>query len=161
MKQTFELATLTLGGGALGISPLPGANGDLTGDLERVCAFGPALVISMTETAEMDALGAGALPEALRRAGIGWAHFPVSDYAIPTPLSDTHWPAIAARAHGVLARGGRVLVHCRGGLGRSGMVALRLMVETGESPQAALHRLRAIRPGAVETAEQLMWAQRD
>jgi hypothetical protein len=39
------------------------------------------------------------------------------------------------------------------------MIALRLMVERGEPAEAALARLRAARPGAVETAEQLAWAQ--
>ena len=46
---------------------------------------------------------------------------------------------------------GRVLIHCMGGCGRSGMAALRLMIEAGEAPGAALERLRAVRPCAVET----------
>jgi protein-tyrosine phosphatase len=45
-----------------------------------------------------------------------------------------------------------------GGCGRSGTAALRLMVEAGENPKAALQRLRAVRPCAVETPEQFQWA---
>ncbi len=55
-------------------------------------------------------------------------------------------------------QGGRVLVHCMGGCGRSGMALLRLMVESGEPADRALARLRAVRPCAVETPEQLAWA---
>ena len=35
---------------------------------------------------------------------------------------------------------------------------LRLMVEAGEEPQAALTRLRGLRPCAVETDAQYEWA---
>ncbi len=38
------------------------------------------------------------------------------------------------------------------------MALLRLMVEAGEDPGAALSRLRAVRPCAVETAAQFDWA---
>jgi len=58
-----------------------------------------------------------------------------------------------------LQGGGRVLIHCRGGCGRSGMAALRLMIESGEEAGAALSRLRALRPCAVETEAQMAWAQ--
>jgi protein-tyrosine phosphatase len=57
-----------------------------------------------------------------------------------------------------LRSGGRVLVHCFGGCGRSGMAALRLMVAAGEGPESALHRLRASRACAVETEAQRLWA---
>ncbi len=59
-----------------------------------------------------------------------------------------------------LAAGGRIALHCMGGCGRSGMLALRLMVRAGEAPEAALARLRAARPCAIETAAQLAWAVR-
>jgi protein-tyrosine phosphatase len=70
------------------------------------------------------------------------------------------WARASAAARAALAGGGRVLVHCRGGCGRSGMAVLRLMIETGEAPEAALARLRARRACAVETAAQLAWALR-
>ena len=41
-----------------------------------------------------------------------------------------------------------------GGLGRSGMIAARLLVELGEEPRAAIQRVRQVRPGAIETAAQ-------
>ena len=68
------------------------------------------------------------------------------------------WPEVSALAAGILSSGGGVLAHCYGGCGRSGMAVLRLMVEAGEDAQAALIRLRAVRPCAVETEAQLAWA---
>ncbi len=65
---------------------------------------------------------------------------------------------ISTAAHADLARGGRVLAHCYGGCGRSGMVLMRLMVEAGEDADPALERLRDARPCAVEAKEQRAWA---
>ena len=53
-----------------------------------------------------------------------------------------------------LRQGGAVVVHCRGGLGRAGMVAAMLLVMTGEDPRRAIERVRAVRPGAIETPAQ-------
>ena len=50
--------------------------------------------------------------------------------------------------------GQSLVVHCRGGLGRTGLISARLLIELGESPARALARVRAARPGAVETREQ-------
>jgi ADP-ribosyl-[dinitrogen reductase] hydrolase len=53
-----------------------------------------------------------------------------------------------------LLGGESIVVHCRGGPGRTGVIAARLLIELGESPQRALSRVRAARPGAVENREQ-------
>ena len=55
----------------------------------------------------------------------------------------------------MLLRSGRdVLVHCRGGLGRAGTIAARLLIELGMEPATAIRQVRAVRPGAIETLEQ-------
>lgn len=152
MSDGFLIAPLPLRAGTLALCPLPRDQADRA----QLAAFAPDLVVTMTQADEMAALGAGDLPGWLAARGIGWAHFPVADFSTPPEGAD--WPALSAQVRTVLARGRRVLVHCRGGLGRSGMVALRLMVETGEAPDIALARLRAARPGAVETEAQARWA---
>jgi ADP-ribosyl-[dinitrogen reductase] hydrolase len=50
--------------------------------------------------------------------------------------------------------GENVVLHCLGGLGRSGMIAARVLVERGLAPAAAITAVRAARPGAIETAQQ-------
>ncbi|MBC7131794.1 MAG: protein phosphatase [Roseovarius sp.] len=149
---------LHVGGGVLALGPLPGAGGDLAADLAHLVGWKPALVISMTTGAEMAAAGAGGLAAALKGAGARWIGFAVADFGVPGPEQGEDWARASAAALAALAGGGRVLVHCRGGCGRSGMAVLRLMIEAGEAPGAALGRLRAIRPCAVETRAQMTWA---
>jgi len=156
----FVIHDLTLGGGTLALSPIPGRTRHYATDRDRLLAWRPALVVTMTELSELARKGAGGLPEDLAAAGIGWRHLPVRDFGTPDAATEAAWAPIAAEVMAVLAQGGRVLIHCHGGCGRSGMAVLRLMIRAGEAPEAALARLRATRPCAVETPDQLAWALR-
>ncbi len=156
--MALTIAELALGGGVLALSPMPGRGGAYQADLRDLLAFGPALVLTMTTGEELRAKEAESLPDDLARHGIAWQHLPIADFGAPDPVTAGLWPEASAKARKVLAQGGKVLVHCMGGCGRSGMAALRLMVEAGEMPSVALTRLRAVRPCAVETPEQYGWA---
>jgi protein-tyrosine phosphatase len=155
--ELFRVAELAAGGGWLGISPMPGRAGDFAGDLRVVLGWGPALVVTMATAGEL-AMGAASLPADLAATGVAWRHLPVADFAAESVELRRNWAGVSAEARAVLAGGGRVLFHCMGGCGRSGMAVLRLMVELGEEPAAALVRLRVARPCAIETGEQYRWA---
>lgn len=150
---------LGVGDGILALSALPGSGGDYAGDLDHIRDWKPALVISMTTAEEMAAAGAVDLGADLQAMGCRWVHLPVADFGAPPEAIIARWPPVSGSARQALNGGGRVLVHCRGGCGRSGMVALRLMIESGEPPEAALARLRGLRACAVETEGQMSWAR--
>jgi protein-tyrosine phosphatase len=139
---------------------LPGGGGGAAykDDLAHMKDWQPALVLSMTAKAEMLAGGAGSLGADLQDLGTRWIHLPVPDFGVPDAATAADWSRASKAALAALRGRGRVLIHCRGGCGRSGMAALRLMVEAGEAPDAALARLRAVRPCAVETSAQMRWA---
>jgi len=156
----FIIYALRVGGGTLALSPLPGASGDYPGDLAHICDWKPALVISLTTEAEMVAVGAGGLAADVQESGTRWISYPIPDFGTPSYDQIEAWNKASEAVRGALSGGGRGLVHCRGGCGRSGMVALRLMIESGEGADKALERLRNIRPCAIETDAQLNWARR-
>lgn len=152
----FVIHSLKVSGGDLAISPMPGRTRHYSTDWERLVEWRPDLVLTMTTQAELDRKGAGSLGVDLNNLNIGWLHLPVVDFGVPEGLD---WPRVRDEVLPVLSKGGRVLVHCFGGCGRSGMMALRLMIAAGEGPDAALARLRAVRPCAVETDAQMAWAR--
>jgi Cyclin-dependent kinase inhibitor 3 (CDKN3) len=159
MIEPFAIATLPLPeGGRIGLCRLPGRSSDLSGNVSVIRDWKPAIVVSMTEATEMAESGAGNLPALLASSGIAWRHFPVADFGVPEMEMLPQWTALSAELHARLDAGEGVLLHCMGGLGRSGMIALRLAVERGEGAEAALARLRMVRPGAVETEAQGVWA---
>lgn len=154
----FIIHALPVGGGILALAPLPGRGGGYGDDLAHLHDWQPALVISLTTLAEMEIHGAEALGADIQGIGARWAHLPVRDYGVPDPATAELWPETSIIARAALTGGGRVLAHCMGGCGRSGMAVLRLMIEDGEAPRKALARLRALHPCAVETEAQMDWA---
>lgn len=151
----MQIATLPVGRGLLGLCPLPGRDGDFAADLAVLTAFGPDAVLSLVQIHEYARHGAPGLMAELARRKIAQIAFPIRDFGTP---ASALWPPVSQRLHDLLNAGNRIVIHCLGGCGRSGMIALRLMIESGEDPQAAVIRLRAARPCAVETTAQMRWA---
>ena len=149
---------LQVGGGTLALTSMPGRGGDYAEDLDTISDWKPGLVISMTTDVEMLQDGAQSFGSDIQGRASRWVHLPVEDFGAPSQAIQNRWENVSTTARHALSGGGRVLVHCRGGCGRSGMVVLRLMVECGEEADTALTRLRALRPCAVETEDQKTWA---
>jgi len=59
----------------------------------------------------------------------------------------------------VIEKGGSVLVHCRGGIGRSGLAAASFLVHSGWDPASALMRIKSLKPSALECSGQLRMFQ--
>lgn len=156
--RTLTVHALNVGSGILALCPLPGAGGDYAGDMDHLHDWQPGLVISMTTEVEHVAAGAVGLGQKFQSMGCRWVHLPTPDFGTLAPDMLESWSEVSSMARQTLAGGGRVLVHCKGGCGRSGMVVLRLMIEAGEMPARALKRLRSVRPCAVETDAQMAWA---
>ncbi|GAA6181458.1 cyclin-dependent kinase inhibitor 3 family protein [Shimia sp. NS0008-38b] len=154
----LELFEMRFGRGRLALSAMPGLHNSLAHDLAAIVTWRADLVISLVEQVELASAAAADLPELLHEAGVAWQHFPIRDYDIPDAAGTVSWQGLCQRALDILGGGGRVLVHCRGGCGRSGMVALKLMVASGLPSGEALSRLRDVRPCAVETDPQMVWA---
>ena len=153
------------GNGIIGITFCPGKCGpslsdyrwerDLTADLDIVSRWRPGAVITLIERHEFEMLGVPRLGEQIVARGIEWHHLPIVDVRPPDERFETSWRSSGPALHRRLREGGRVLVHCRGGLGRAGTIAARLLVELGVDPDEAVRRVREARPGAIETKEQL------
>jgi len=156
----FIIHALPVLRGILAIAPLPGSGGDYAADLAHLKDWQPAMVVTMTTPAEMVAAGADRLGRDVGFMGSRWVHVATPDYGVPDAEAMRNWARAEPIALSALRGGGRVLIHCRGGCGRSGMAALRLMIAAGDAPEAALERLRALRPCAVETSAQMRWARK-
>jgi protein-tyrosine phosphatase len=92
----------------------------------------------------------------VRTQGMEFTSFPIPDRQVPRP--EAGLAEVLERVSGVLSAGKNVLVHCRQGIGRSGLVAACLLVKKGISPGAAIASISAARGMSVpETAEQRDW----
>lgn len=156
--EAVVLHVLPVGGGILALSPLPGAGGAYRGDLEHLSSWRPAMVISLVSHVELLDAGAKTLGQDVQDKGTRWVHLPMRQGQVPNATIEESWPNVSAQARKALLGGGRVMVHSRAGRGRSGMLALRLMIEAGEAPDEAQARLEAVQRGRFLKHDQLSWA---
>jgi ADP-ribosyl-[dinitrogen reductase] hydrolase len=169
-SSPLRIAELPAAAGLIGITLCPGKKGasqfgghwnrDLALDMSAIRAWGATAVVTLLEKHEFETLSVEALPEAVAWAGIEWHHLPVTDVHAPDERFEMRWVYAGVRLRERLRAGERVLIHCRGGLGRAGTVAARLLVEFGATPADAIARVRAARPGAIETTAQERWVAR-
>jgi ADP-ribosyl-[dinitrogen reductase] hydrolase len=83
-----------------------------------------------------------------------WFHLPIVDVSTPDRYFEESWDTAGETLRSLLQNGANVLVHCRGGRGRAGTIAARLLIEVGMEPGTAIAKARKVRPGAIETPEQ-------
>lgn len=163
-SHPLYVSDLNVGPGRLGLTLCPGKKGDsvfgapwdrdLDVDLAAIRAWGATAVLTLVEPQELLMLGVERLGEAVRERGMEWHHVPIPDLGVPQDLDRAGWWIVSTRLHTILDQGGRVLVHCRGGLGRAGIMAALLLIERGDTAEDAMRRVRAVRKGAIETRPQ-------
>lgn len=167
ISHPLRIDDLPLGNGRLGITLCPGKKTesvfggawyrDLDLDMNAIKSWGADAVLSLIEEHEFDMLGVPKLGEAVKARSIEWFHFPVRDLDVPTLEAMASWPVLSASLHRIIESGGRIVVHCRGGLGRAGTIAALLLTERGWPAPQAISDIRDVRLGAIETAEQERW----
>jgi hypothetical protein len=133
---------------------------DLAADLDVIAAWGARLVVTLVEPTELAALKVPGLGADIQGRGIEWRHLPIADYSVPSEAFEKQWETHGRDIRALLCSGGDVLVHCKGGLGRAGMMAARLLVELGVAPDQAIREVRRARKGAIETPAQLALVRR-
>jgi protein-tyrosine phosphatase len=113
-------------------------------------------VLSLLTPEEEQALDLAGEADAVKTGGMEFLSLPIPDRQVPT--SETELTAAMEKVNARLAAGRGVLVHCRQGVGRSGLVAACLLVTRGVDPSAAVERVSAAREVAIpETREQRQW----
>jgi Swiss Army Knife protein, DSP-PTPase phosphatase domain len=127
---------------------------DLSADVDVIASWGARLVLTLVEQHELEALQVPHLGSVVRDRGLEWRHLPIPDYSVPTPRFEEEWETHGREIRALLREGGDVVVHCKGGLGRAGMMAARLLVELGMAPEQAIKEVRRARKGAIETSAQ-------
>ena len=115
---------------------------------------GADAVITLVEPKELTLLRVEHLGDEVRSRGMEWFHLPIVDVKTPDAAFERLWAAHGGEIKKLLRQGRNVLVHCRGGLGRAGTIAGRLLIELGMEPATAIAKVRTVRPGVIETSEQ-------
>ena len=131
------------------IMPRPLASA-LMQDIEQYQSAGVDTVVSLLEVEEAVQLGLASEESECLAAGLAFLSFPIADYAVPDRRTFLEFvKELIARLH----EGQGIAVHCRAGIGRSGMVACSVLGASGiAEPIAEVSRARGAQ--VPDTAEQ-------
>ena len=166
ISHPLRIAVVTAGPefGRIGITFCPGKydphgmsgawDRDLARDLDVIRDWGAAAIVTLLEPKELMLLRAEGIGKEVLRRNMLWFHLPIVDVSTPDKRFEQEWDIAGEKLRSMLRSGSDVLVHCRGGLGRAGTIAARLLVELGMEPATAIASVRAVRPGAIETSDQ-------
>lgn len=128
---------------------------DLQADLDVIEAWNASVVLTLLESEEIQTLKVNELGQEVTKRGMLWIHLPIKDFSVPDQQFETRWQEEGKIIRHRLRARENILVHCKGGLGRAGMIASRLLVELGMNPADAIRLVRHRRQGAIETPGQL------
>jgi protein-tyrosine phosphatase len=116
------------------------------------------VIVSLLEDHEAAALGLVNEAQAARASGLCFTSFPIADRGVPGSVSAAN--SLIASLIDALEEGKNVAVHCRQGLGRSGLIAAGILVTSGLTPERAIEVVSSARGQSVpETGEQRSWIQ--
>lgn len=126
---------------------------DLDKDLVRIkTVLGASVLVCLLEPDELELLHISALPETARRLGLEVLQLAIPDVGVPDNIERLR--DLVAGILAAAAAGKSVVIHCRGGLGRSGLVAACCLAALGMPAGDAISAVRVARKGAIETLAQ-------
>lgn len=142
----------TIGNGSLSAMAMPNAK-TLGADLEFISKNGTDKVLSLLEEAESEQLGLQNQESLAAQSGMEFQRFPIPDYGVPDFLD---LQVLITRLTNELNDGKQILVHCRGGVGRTGLICCCVLATTGISVPEAVTLVTERRGEQVpETPEQI------
>lgn len=123
-------------------------------DIGALVDWGAKGVVTLNEEHELSIAGVADLPDRLAREGVWWRHLPMMDMYIPEADFEQEWLREGARIRNLLKHGEGIIIHCYAGLGRTGLLAAKLLVEFGMQPEEAITAVRESNKRRIQTKEQ-------
>jgi len=142
--------------GKLALAARPRGGDWLEDEIENWKRAGISSVLSLLTPQEESDLDLRDEVQVAKKQGLDFISFPIPDLEVPR--SEAKLAEVLAEVDKTLLAGKNVVVHCRQGIGRSGLMAVCLLVRRGMSPGAAVEIVSAARGVSVpETPEQRDW----
>jgi protein-tyrosine phosphatase len=140
----------------LAVAARPRGGDWLEDEMSAWRAAGINTVVSLLTSEEEQDLDLDREGQVARAQGMKFVSFPIPDRQVPS--SETEIAAVLERINAELVAGKNVVVHCRQGIGRTGLVGACLLITKGVSPEKAVKTLSAARGNSIpETEEQRRW----
>lgn len=129
-------------------SAQPGLYADWEEDLDFLQRRDIGFIMSLTESPDIE--------ENAKAAGLGFYHLPIRDMDVPKA-------EIAVigiqKLHEAIESGQKALIHCKGGIGRTGMIGACYLVYQGLDGQEAIESVRRLHHTYIQTKRQEIFVE--
>lgn len=140
----------------IGIMPCPQGGALLSSEIRQLREQGFNSLVCLLTRGELALLDLEKEEEECNENGIRFIYFPIEDFSIPQDMTSA--TKLVDMLSEEMRAGRKVIIHCRGGIGRSSLVAGALLVRQGYSLGNALMELQNCRGCKVpETPGQEAW----
>jgi ADP-ribosylglycohydrolase/protein-tyrosine phosphatase len=123
---------------------------DLKADLLAIKGWGAIAVVTLMSQAELDAVQVGNIGEGCEALGMEWHHLPLKAAGAFDDLFEQQWLYAGLRLRRHLQLNRRIVIHCQSGMGRTAMVAGRLLMEMDWAAESAVNAVLQARPAALD-----------
>ena len=149
MTHPFDLLPLEDNANFI-FTPCPGTKqSDLISSIQTLKQAGATSVITMLSDEELAQLGVSDLGKSIESAGLTWYQLPVEDEAEPDLDFDERFSEVRNELLERINQGETIAIHCRGGSGRTGLMAATLLLERGDYWFDVKPLIQSIRPKAL------------
>jgi len=146
----------SIGKGFIAIMAYPGKEQDAAAAIAALARDGIRQVVSLLEPAEAQALGLEREAQLVAAESMTFISLPIPDMGLPASVRA--FAGLARDLYRQVDAGDNTLLHCRGGVGRSGLLAAAVLLHCGMDPRQACERVTRLRGVRVpETPEQGAW----
>jgi len=155
LPTIYEISDI--GAGKLSVMAKPVSGEWIEEEFAGLRQLGVNHVVSLLEADEQAEVGLGDEELLCRQNNIRFTSFPITDRDVPQKAAAL---TLAAAVHQDIVGGEHVVIHCRAGIGRTGVIASAVLVNAGFSSKDALHMVSFARGVLVpDTEEQDLWVR--
>ena len=146
----------SIGKGFLAVMAHPAREGDAAMMIRDLAAQGVRQVVSLLDADEARELGLEHEAELVHQQSMDFVSFPIPDMGLPRSVED--FASLSNNLFHQVEVGINTLIHCRAGIGRSGLLASAVLLHGGRNVQQAFVRVSHMRGCRVpETPQQGDW----
>lgn len=145
-----------IGSGFLAVMAKPVSGEWIEDEFKGIANYGICQIVSLLESSEAYDVGLHDEKKLTEKNGMEFISFPIKDRGLPDSVDK--YVELTKNLYHQIAGGKNTVIHCRAGIGRTGMIAAGVLLHCGFEPEEALEYISAKRGIQVpDTEEQRDW----
>ena len=146
----------TIEKGQLSVMAKPVSGEWIEEEFSQISNYGIKKIVSLLEIAEERTVGLSDEKTLSEKNNMSFVSFPIPDRGLPSSIEK--YSNFIKETYTDISNGVNTVVHCRAGIGRTGIVAASILLHTGIEPAAAFKLISEKRGVTVpDTDEQIEW----